>query len=324
MKSSLPLHDGGAFYHPEQPLGFHPSLRAAAQLLVAADRRRCGLRASVQRTVAAAPPIRLSLLSAPTVHFDLEHGFQIIRGVHTPAGHHRLDLQLEPANRLLAWAHDHHLASPWILELLLLTVQAWQELGARTRRVEMSLDRLTHLGSAESTVLQRRLADQRDQLQRACGDWGPWVEAMTRPLEEVDVTLLLELSRVHHLPYLRRRSRRRHPCSCLDLDIAGWRVELESWEEASARIHQELQAALELHEAHVREAADRAGLRPTPTKTASHHFEWLALRQVRGWSPRRIADRSGAGVSTVRTALREVSQLLELPLRFIPPGPAGL
>lgn len=62
-------------------------------------------------------------------------------------------------------------------------------------------------------------------------------------------------------------------------------------------------------------------LAPTPTKTALHHFDWLALRQLHGLRPSTLARRAAAAVSTVHAALAGLSKLLELPLRPVRSGP---
>ncbi len=67
--------------------------------------------------------------------------------------------------------------------------------------------------------------------------------------------------------------------------------------------------------------AKERGLKPTPEKRALTHFDWLALYQVKGWRPAKIADwyheinEKGAEVSAIRMALQETARLIGLPLR---------
>lgn len=298
MARRLPLDDGGAFYHPRRPLGFHPALRGAALLLRAGERRVPGLRESLRRTCGAGPPVDLAAVAAPSVWLDPERGFRVARGLHTRAARRRLRARLEPAERLAAWARERHLASPWVVELLLLTAAAWRELEPRR--------------GAASTPGERT---------RPTAGWGPWVEALTRPAEAADATPLLELSDLPTLPYLRRLP---HPApgARLTLDLAGWRVETETWEDAEARLRRRLETELRRHRDAARRRAARTGLRPSPTITAGHHFDWLALRQVAGWTPVRLARRFRVRRRAVYRGLRRASELLELPLRPVRRGPA--
>lgn len=292
MARRLPLDDGGSFYHDARPAGFHPALRAAAQLLLAAERRAPGLRAGLRRRCAGGAMLDLEAVAAPTVWFDPGRGLCIARGVHSRAGRRRLRARLEPAQRVARWARRRHLAGVWVVELLLLTVAAWQELEAPAHA------------------------------RRAAASWGPWVELLASPPETADATLLLELSARRTLPYL-RRARRARPGGRLLLELDGWDVETETWEGAETRLRAQMETALLRHRRRTERRVLASGYRPCPTRTAGHHFDWLALRQIAGWGPARLARRFGVGTSAVSRGVARVAALLELPLRPLSPGPGG-
>lgn len=319
MPDPLPLHDGGAFYHGARPLGLPPALRAAAQLLVAGERRVPGLREELREEFVGGPEIRLAVLSAPSVWFDPEHGFRLLRGLYCQDGRRRQTMRLRPANRVAAWARERYLNSPWVVELILLTVASWQELRRRSRAVEGRLAALTEADGGDPDLISR-LTSEASRLTRAADGWGPWIEVLTRPPEEADLGLLIDLPHVQDLPYL-YRAQRPAPAGSVVLELDGWRFELETWEEAVGRLRSEVEQKLERYRDDAMHRAQETGFMPNPSKSAVHHFDWLALRQLEGWSPAQLAAEFRVGASTVHAGLQQLSDLLELELRPVPRGP---
>jgi hypothetical protein len=181
--------------------------------------------------------------------------------------------------------------------VLLITLLAWSTELARAPAVESAAGPDRHHESAS-------------------GPWGPWVDVLTSAPEEAEVGSLLQIAA--GLPHWQAAWT---PAAPVDMALRPWAPEVETKAEAEERLRREFEKALARHLAEMRVAAEAAGLEPSPVKTAGHHFEWMALRQVSGWRPSRIAERFGVGASTVRAALADLSKLLELTLRPVKPGP---
>jgi hypothetical protein len=80
-----------------------------------------------------------------------------------------------------------------------------------------------------------------------------------------------------------------YPAS-LTVKLEAWHPEFESKKSAAGRLGKELQEALA---AHLKEVEQISEARPTPmvaTKNEKRDLEWVALNQVHGWSPQKIAD----------------------------------
>lgn len=343
----LTLSDGGPVHHPDRPAGFHPALRAAAHLLLAADRIRQPLRSSLRADILPLHPPTPRHLHA--VHLLLDpDGSPDLATPHLRDDTHPTHTFL---TALRNWAAARHLASPYVLELLLLTVSTWHT-ADRHRRARAALDRhhrtttAVDPRNARSELPTPRPTTRTPDTTSAtptpntgstapndartptrtttttpepATDWGPWVHLLTRPTDRADVSPVLELGT--HLGHLLTGRRLTPP---LTLRPTGWNPELETWDEAEARLRADFDARLQAHRRATTHLQRRQPHQPSPTRHAPHHLEWLALRQLRGWRPSHTARRRGVAVSTVHAALSSLSNLLELPLRPVKPGPTPL
>jgi hypothetical protein len=206
---------------------------------------------------------------------------------------------------LLRWAQERWLASPYVLEVLLITLLAWAAESPGSPRT-----------GQEPSVKERQTTSTRASARDDDGGWGPWVSVLTSAPEEAEVGSLLQVAA--DLPHWQAAWQ---PAPPVNLALRPWTPEIETADEAEARLRRDFEKALARHLAEMQDSAADAGLQPSPVKTAGHHFEWLALRQVEGWRPSQIAGRFGVGASTVRAALADLSDLLELSLRPVKPGP---
>jgi hypothetical protein len=294
MPRKLPLDDGGPLHHPDEPVGFHPSLRAAGHLLVACETVHRGTLRSLRDDVLPHHPHRLPpAATAPTSPLT---------------------------TALRAWAAERHLASPYVLEALLLTLSAWHRARRRLALVRHDLETLSAhpAGPAAADLLDRLRG-----LERCCTDalagWGPWIHLLTHPPADAPVTPLLALG--PPLPHLAIPRRTPSP---LTLEHPPWNPEIETWEDFETKLRRHLDAALPAYRRRTRSTLLRRGYRPVPVKTAAHHFRWLAERQLRGWRPSQTARRHSVHPATVHAALATLTKLLHLPLRPVKPGPEEL
>lgn len=290
MTARVHLGDGGPLYHPRQPVGFHPHLRAAAFLLLCAEKRLGSLVASFRRDVFTAVEgqawgLVARALTGPRLCLAGESGSALVGRRHSGLA----DGLVTAAQR---WAQERHLAGANVLELLLLTLVTWGQLARES--------------GAGPTAFEPRGA----------AGWGPWVDVLTALPEESAVGGLLERRR--GWPCLRLAPR---GPSEIRVTLSGWMPEMEDWATAEERLRSEVEAVLDAHRRRCETEAQRQGLAPVPVVGALRHFDWLALRQVAGWRPSRIARRSGVAVSTVHAALSKTSSLVGLPLRPVKPGP---
>jgi hypothetical protein len=310
------LGDGGPFYDPDDPLLAHPSIRAAAHLLAAADRVAPATRASLRKDILPLHPPTPRLLRSPRLALDPSGAtFTAPPDAPDPSSRPLVRQTLDYLDALLAWARHRHLASPYILELLLLVLDAWH-----------GLDRTIALCDADSKHLRRQppspalrdslalLDRRRSRLAAATAGWSFWIDLLTSTDPETPLDPLLQLP-----DHLRRLSPRRSPSPDLVLHAPAWQPELEPWAAAEERLRTAFDETLSRHRDDT--TATTAHLAPAPTKAALHHFDWMALRQLRGLRPTTLARRAGAAVSTVHAALSDLSKLLELPLRPVRSGP---
>ena len=285
MSETLPLDDGGPLHHPDQPLGFHPALRAAAFFLRACE--------EVQ----------------PQLFRDLGESFAHTR-LPSERRRHRL------AAALRGWASRHHLESPYVLEVLFLTLTAWKT--ARRRLALARHDREVLSPRADRVTLER-LGAVEERCRQILDGHGPWIDLLTLEPEEAPLAPLLVLSTP--LPHLRVPRKTPSP---LRLELPAWNAELERWEDSESRLRRAFEAALQRHQRSTRDRLLEAGFEEAPVMRAEHHFRWLALRQLRGWRPSQIARRSRVTVAAVSLALRHLAKLVDLPIRPVKSGPEEL
>jgi hypothetical protein len=311
------LGDGGPYYDPDDPLLAHPSLRAAAHLLAAADRAAPTTRASLRAEVLPLHPPTPRLLASPRLALDPSGAtFLAPPGAPDPTSRPLVRRTLEYLDALLAWARHRHLASPYVLELLLLVLDAWHGLDRTLALCDADLRELRR--QPPSPALQDSLAHldrRRSRLAAAATGWSFWIELLTATEPDAPLDPLLALP--HHL---RRLSPRPSPSPDLLVAARAWHPELEPWAAAEERLRDAFESALERHRDETAAAAAER-LARTPLRAAPHHFEWLALRQLKGLRPTTLARRTGAAVSTIHAALADLSGLLELPLRPVRSGP---
>ena len=99
----------------------------------------------------------------------------------------------------------------------------------------------------------------------------------------------------------------------LTVKLEAWHPEFESKKSAAGRLGKELKKALA---AHLKEVEQIFESRPAPavaTKNERRDLEWVALNQVHGWSPQKIADsyRVGRRSREGHTGRPYVSRTLE-------------
>lgn len=308
------LGDGGPFYDPDDPLLAHPALRAAAHLLAAADRVAPGIRASLRADVLPLHPPTGRLLRSPRLSLDPSGA--VFTAPPDTAARACVRQTLAYLDAVLAWARHRHLDSPYVLELLLLVLDAWHGLDRTIALCDADLEHLRR--QPPSPALRDSLAllqGRRSRLAAAAAGWSFWMELLTTTGAESLLDALLVLP-----DHLRRIASRPSPSPDLVVHGPAWHPELEPWAEAEDRLRRAFEDALARHRDETAAAAAER-LARAPTKTAPHHFDWLALRQLRGLRPTTLARRAGVGVSTVHAALSDLSKLLELPLRPVRTGP---
>lgn len=339
MPDSIPLHNGGPLFHPDDPLGFHPSLRAAGHLLVAGERAVPGLARSLRDEVLPHHPVNPIALRSPNLRIDPDDGADLHRvegrePLSRPAARARRSARLF-IHHLLRWAGDRHLRSPYVLEVLLLTLLAWREIDRRQAlaeadRRDIPPDVLASLPPGASPAvplypgsLIAPPAEASSPDAAPATLWGPWVAALTTAPEEADVLPLLELH--VHVPFLHLSDRTglEKATSRLTLDLPPWRPQIEPWEEREQQLREHFESVLETHRRSTLERYRSRGYEPVPVKTAPHHFDWLAQRQLQARRPGELARRARVGRATVHAALKGLSEMLELKLRPVKQGREG-
>jgi len=293
---SIPLTDGGPVYHPSHPVGFHPALRAAAHLLTVGQRLTgSSLLEDLRDEVLPLHPPTLRMLLSRRLMFSTQGAAWL--GVRPRAG--GLQVTLEYLDGLWRWAKRNHLLSPWILEVLGLTLAAWH---ATDRQSWPTHPEIPDAALRQSPTLP-----------------GPWIEALTTEPASANIAPLLHLT--PEIPLVRAPEAHLPP---FQVTPSAWRPEIEPYEDFKRRVLREATAAARRHRrVALRSAAERGCLRVTVRPTVQH-LTWLARRQLQGWCPSEIARRHRAGVSTVHGALSALSELLELPLRPVKTGRPGL
>ncbi|HMB52150.1 MAG TPA: hypothetical protein VKU40_02460 [Thermoanaerobaculia bacterium] len=283
MADRFTLTDGGAYFHTEQPVGFHPALRAAAHLIQAARSLDRGLLRSLREEVLPWHPPTLRRLLSP-------RGAGLSGSPPAPAP--PIPPAVEYLDRLHRWTTARHIASPYVLEVLSLTLSAWHQVEERRRCGEPVAE---------------------------TGDASPWIEALTSPPEEVDVAPLLPT--LGDLPHLRVPVR---GAPNLRLVIDGWDPETEPFEAAEARLRRAVGRWASEHRTRTERSTRSRSLRRLRLRPARRHFTWLARRQLQGWRPVQIARRYKVSSTSVHRALRPLADLLELDLRPVKTGRPGL
>lgn len=270
MDDRLALTDG-PYFHSERPLGLHPALRAAAHLLSAAH--------GVARSLMADLRDELLPRHPPTVRRLLS------RRRPSSATASYLD-------HLRRWAADHHLASPYVLEVLALTLASWHDEDERRR-----IGAPVWSGS----------------------DLGPWLDTLSAEPAEADVSALL--ATLGEFPHLRVP---RRPPPDLSLAVRGWDPETEPFEVVERRLRRALAHLATEHRTRTQRRTRSSSLRGLRLRPARRHFTWLARRQLQGWRPVQIARRYKVSSTSVHRALRPLADLLELDLRPVKTGRPGL
>ena len=289
-RKSIHLTDGGPLYHPQQPFAFHPALRVAAHLLDVAHQLNQGLFHRLRDDVLPRHPPTLRFLLSPRLALSTSNiswsGSTCPRGV---------QVTLDYVRTLATWADDHHLLSPWILEVLLLTLAAWHSQLRDQQLVDPS-------DSSSEAKIEPSLP-------------GPWIEMLTSDRREADVGPLLRLT--PEIPLIRRHTLIR---GTLTVDVAAWNPESEPYDEFKRRLLRTASAAASDHRSAQLASFTAGGSRRPPLRITRGHVTWLARRQLGGWRPSQIARRYRVGVSTVHDALSSLSRFLALPLRSVPTG----
>ncbi len=111
----------------------------------------------------------------------------------------------------------------------------------------------------------------------------------------------------------------------VELRLYGWDPSMERREDAEVRVRTTFENAMKQAFDQAQQLAQQRGLRSTPVKRQSQHFEWLARYQVQEWNQADIAgfylgDKSKPLVDTVRDGLRTTAELIRLTLRKPKPG----
>jgi hypothetical protein len=104
-------------------------------------------------------------------------------------------------------------------------------------------------------------------------------------------------------------------------EAQGWLGESEDWIEFKRRATDTFNEQLKAYKVGVDAKLKHIGSRSAPKLREKDHFRWLALYQVRGWSPRKLAtdlienDRRDISENGVLRAIRRKAQLIGLTLR---------
>jgi len=270
-------------------VGFHPALRAAAHLLLAARTVDHGLFRSLREEVLPwHPPTLRRLLSRRLSSSPAGTAWSVpptAPDAPTPPAVEYLD-------RLHRWTAQRHLDSAYVLEVLALTLSAWHQTDERRRCGEPAHE---------------------------AGDAGPWIEALTSNPADVDVTPLLHT--LGDFPHLRVPDR---GAPNLRLTVRGWDPETESFEAAEDRLRRAVGRWVREHRTQTERTTRSRSLRRLRLRPAPQHFVWLARRQLDGWRPIQIARRYRVSSTSVHRALRPLADLLELDLRPVKTGRPGL
>lgn len=202
------LGDGGPFYDPDDPLFAHPSIRAAAHLLAAADRVAPATRTSLRKDILPLHPATPCLLRSPRIALDTT-GASFTAPQDAPHMSSRLLVRqtLDYLDALLAWARHRHLASPCILELLLLVLEAWHGLDRAIAVCDADSENLRR--QAPSPAIDESLAlldRRRSQFVAGTAGWSFWIDLLTTSDVKIPFDPLLQLP-----DHLRRVSARRRP-----------------------------------------------------------------------------------------------------------------
>jgi hypothetical protein len=204
----------------------------------------------------------------------------------------RIPPAVEYLDRLHHWTTRRHLDSPYVLEVLALTLSAWHQ--AEERR---------HCGEPVAET----------------GDAGPWIEALTSHPDDVDVAPLLDM--LGDLPHVRIPLR---GAPNLRLVVEGWNPETEPFEAAEERLRRAVGQWARDQRTRTERTTRSRSLRRLRLRPARRHFTWLARRQLQGWRPVQIARRYKVSSTSVHRALRPLADLLELDLRPVKTGRPGL
>ena len=290
----LPLTDGGPVFHPDRPAVFHPSLRAAAHLLLIGHRLETALLRDLEEELLPLHPATPCLILSSRLRFGVDgvewRGPQTRHEAHRSA-HRYLD-------GLLRWAAERHLRSPYVLEILGLTLMA-----------RHTAERLARL---EGSSPPRKAGAERA---RRASLPGPWIEALTTEPADVDLAPLVRLT--PHVRLVQRPTRRVPRFRAAPM---AWNPELEPFEDFRRRLQRQVSADARRYRDTVLQAAEAQGCIPLRLRPTEEHLTWLARRQLQGWRPAEIARRYRVGVSTVHDALSALSELLKLPLRPVKGG----
>jgi hypothetical protein len=107
----------------------------------------------------------------------------------------------------------------------------------------------------------------------------------------------------------------------LKVEVQGWCVESEDWPEFERRAADTFKQQLKAYKAGLAAKLKQIGFRPAPKLREADHFRWLALYQVRDWSPRKIAtaliENDGRDINEngVLRAIHRKAKLIGLTLR---------
>jgi hypothetical protein len=107
----------------------------------------------------------------------------------------------------------------------------------------------------------------------------------------------------------------------LKFEAQGWCVESEDWPEFERRATDTFKQQLKAYKAGLDAKLKEIGFRRAPKLREADHFRWLALYQVRGWSPAKIAndlsEKSGRVMTEngVLRAIKRKAKLISLTLR---------
>ena len=111
------------------------------------------------------------------------------------------------------------------------------------------------------------------------------------------------------------------PAEPLKFEAQGWFVEREDWTEFKKRATHTFNQHLKTYKADMDAKLEGIGFRPAPKLREPDHFEWLALYQVLGLSPRQIAttliENGGRDINEngVLRAIHRKAKLIGLTLR---------
>jgi hypothetical protein len=106
----------------------------------------------------------------------------------------------------------------------------------------------------------------------------------------------------------------------LSFTDSGWNPHLESWKEFEDCLSKAFERSVQKYRSDVEHFLLKAKWKPTADIRQRDHFDWLALYQVRGYSPSRIADELiqkhiNKTENTVLKAVTKTAGLIGLTLR---------